>query len=476
MSEARPPHMLILMSDQHSVRFTEPYQSRNECTGLMTPQLNAMAEEGAVFENCYCNSPLCVPSRMSFMTAQHCHAIGVWGNGDPLASDIPTFAHGLGIAGYRTVLVGRMHFLGEDQRHGFQERRVGDVSSMFPGRNRAEYRWRGYWGVYDSIAHAGPGQAHDLNFDQAVAAEACRVIYEHETSGDERPLCLVASFYSPHDPYRVYESHFRPFEDKIGLPMDHRGQHKAPHPVQDRDRETFAPLSDDTVRAARIAYAGKTRFVDDLVGAIRTSFQESTLAQNALEMYLSDHGEMAGEHGLWTKGNFYEGAARVPLIVRAPGRIPAGTRIARPVSLVDVGPTLLDAADAPPLPAAAGQSLLDLTRGGEDDPQRPVYAELINPPRRMVRQARWKLNVYGEQRSELYDLRADPEELHDRAGDADCASIREQLMQLAHADGWDPNQVRAKREAAEPARRYLVRWSQAAGVSDPIQWGPAAPL
>ena len=128
------------------------------------------------------------------------------------------------MAGYKTILAGRMHFIGRDQYHGFEERLVGDISSGFIGYNRAIYRYRGYHSLRESISNPGPGSSLCQSFDQTVAMAACQAIYNHEVSGDPRPLCLVVSFFGPHDPFRVHAKYYNQYSKKSDLPFNYKGQ------------------------------------------------------------------------------------------------------------------------------------------------------------------------------------------------------------------------------------------------------------
>ena len=123
------PNILVLMSDQHSKRQLGSYGD----SLVRTPNLDRLASEGMLFENAYCPSPVCVPSRMSFMTGRTPTGNRVWTNQHALHSGIPTWAHALGIAGYETALIGRMHFVGPDQRHGFERRPLGEYMAVHPG-------------------------------------------------------------------------------------------------------------------------------------------------------------------------------------------------------------------------------------------------------------------------------------------------------------------------------------------------------
>ncbi|MCF7855765.1 MAG: sulfatase-like hydrolase/transferase [Candidatus Pacebacteria bacterium] len=469
------PNILLLMSDQHSPRFLGCYGDET----LPTPALDSLAANGVAFDSAYCPAPLCVPSRMAFLSGRHCHQIGVWNNSHILRSDIPTFAHGLGIAGYKTVLVGRMHFLGEDQHHGFQERRLGDISPSFPARNAAIERYRDYWGSLESIQSAGPGRSHDLEFDQAVAMEACRVIYDHEVSGDPRPLCLVASFFGPHDPWKVPK---RLFDRFAGLSdrLDSGETTLPPFAEEVRRAAGFDTITAEQTCRMRDAYRAKCAFVDETIQHVLTAFAESPLSDNAAIVYTSDHGEMAGEKGLWTKSVFYEAATRVPMIVSWPGTLPRGKHISANVSLLDLTATLLDMGCAPEIPDMAGTSLIPLASGHGEQGNGAVFAELgkrtIGGPCRMVRHNQWKAVFYRSLQPELYNIGEDPEEMTNLAGTSPHDRVLSDLEALARDDGWDPNRVARRLEQTTADIEYLSQWVRATNPSDTIQWGLPAPL
>ena len=482
------PNVLILMSDQHSCRFLGCEDSAE----ITTPHLDSLAASGTHIQNCYCGSPLCVPSRISWLTGRACHQTGVWNNDHSLSSTTPTFAHGLGRAGYRTVLVGRMHFVGGDQYHGFQERYIGDVSSQHLGINQALERFRGYFYPTEAVPNAGPGRSNFLEYDRAVAADACRVIAEHEAAvaagRETRPLAIVASFMCPHDPYRVTEEYFNLHKGHIGLPVHASAKNPDLHPWLSAWRELwgYAAFDSDTIIRARTAYAGVVSFVDELCGQVLARWRDSALADDNIIAYLSDHGEMAGAHGLWAKTNYYEDSVRVPLIWNAPGYINEGNVISAPASLLDFGPTLLDLVGAPPLPNTSGISLKAQLQGRMPmDPERPVFSELALPKNkkkfepfpvsRMVRRGAWKLNHYEGMPPELYNLDEDPDELNDRAADPANAPLIDELQQLLVSDGWNARRVEDAIEQRKPDIQYLFDWAVETGAVDPIQWGPAGP-
>ncbi len=470
---AKLPNMLFLMSDQHSPRvarcYGDPY--------VQTPTLDRFAAEGIVFDAAYCDNPLCVPSRMSMLTARHGHQLRIWTNDDSLDSGTPTLAHGLAIAGYRTVLVGRMHFVGGDQHHGFEEHRVGDVTSQYVAMNRAEHRFRGFYGQ-ESLKNSGVGNSYDLAYDTMVAMEACRVIRDHEVSGDPRPLFLMVSFYSPHDPYIMPADRLTPYLDCDDDPVDPEPE-APPSFTRERLRKSaqYAKLDRGTRQKARAAYRAKTQFVDELLGRVWEAWRESPFNDDTVTIYTSDHGDLQGEHGLWAKGSFYEASARVPLILHAPKRLGCGRRVPNPVGLIDLGPTLLDIAQAPPLPNAVGASFLPALNGDERAWPNAVFAEQGGTtPSRMVRHEHLKYIHYLDHDDELYDLEQDPDEMQNLADSPEHAATCQRLRTVLSADGWHPEHVRAILDRRKPERQYLYKYARALEPVDPWQWGLAAQL
>ncbi len=466
------PHLLILMSDQHHHRALG-------CAGhplVRTPNLDALAARGVRFADASCAFPLCVPSRAALMTARACHRLGVLDNGGHLPADVPTWAHGLSRAGYRTVLCGRMHFVGGDQLHGFLERRVGDVSPGWVGRNVACERDRGYFGITAARDHAAAGHTAFLAYDRAVAAEAQRLIYEHETSGDPRPLCLVVSWIGPHDPFIAPPRFFQQYDGRTELPPNHDAI--PPHALIARRaaQQGAAQTPPEVTQRALAAYLGLISFIDELIGDVLLAWNSCpALAPNSITLYTSDHGEMAGEFGLWGKDNFMQAAVAVPLILAWPGHWPRGAERATPVSLLDVGPTLLEAVDAPPLPRVDGVSLLPLLHDPHAQADRVVLAEMT-PPARMVRQGPWKFINDPQHGPALFNLAEDPQERVNLAGRPEHANRCEVFEQLAHRDGWDAANLARQREQRQPEQAYLSAWGRETAARDPIQWAPPAPL
>ncbi len=443
-----PPNLLILLSDQHNRRVLG-------CSGdpvARTPALDRLAAEGLRFERAYCPAPLCVPSRMSFLSSRLPSANRVWTNAHILDSAIPTWPQALGQAGYETTLIGRMHFIGPDQHHGFHEHRLGELETRWERIPRVACGQSGA-----SVRVAGTGNSAYDWYDEQVADSTCAFLEEHAGAPHAAPFAAVAGFLLPHSPYVAPADLFQDYLDRLPHPPS-----PEPEPPELLRRHIRAHSFDDGIterqaRHARAAYYAMCEQLDRRIGRILDRLDATGLAAGTLVVYLSDHGDLLGEHGCWFKSSYYEGSAGVPLIARWPGRIPAGGVCGDLVSLLDLGPTFCAAAGAQMPPGTDGVSLLDRMTGRTAAPARDaVLAELSHDryspevPSRMLRTGDWKLwqALFPDgPQTLLFNLRDDPGELRDLSQAPACAAVRDALLRRLHA-GWDPAAV-----AAESARR-----------------------
>lgn len=386
------PNILILMADQLSALALPTYGN----PVARTPNLDALAARGTVFENAYCNSPLCAPSRGVFVYGRLPSATGVYDNAAEFPSHQPSFAHYLRHAGYRTILTGKMHFCGPDQLHGFEERLTTDI---YP----ADYDWTPDWTrfdarpdwyhVMDSVAQAGPcARTNQIDFDEEVVFSAQQHLFDIARGTDARPFCMVVSLAHPHDPFTIADEYWDRYRDVEIPPPRVPADPGDPH--ANRLRHVIGldqqAVTQAEIQAARRAYFGAVSYFDDNVGRVLAALRAANLADDTIVIVLADHGEMLGERGLWFKMNFWEPACRVPLIVHAPSRFAAG-RVAHAVSLVDVLPTLAEIAGDGRAPDYAGpidgSSLLPhLSRtGGHDEVIGEYLAEGVLAPMLMIR-------------------------------------------------------------------------------------------
>ena len=480
MTATDQPDILIVVADQLTTA-AMPFHG-NEVT--KAPAMAGLAENGVVFENAYTASPLCTPARGAFMTGLLPSRTQCYDNAAGFSSEIPTFAHHLRAHGYRTVLAGKMHFCGPDQLHGFEERLTTDI---YP----ANYDWtpdwesdeRPHW-YHDmsSVTEAGTClRTNQLDFDDEVAYAAERGLFEHIRSGDERPLCFVVSFTHPHDPYAITQEYWDRYCD-ADIPMPAYGYDASiSQPHEERLRRVCAiddvEITDDKVRDARHAYLGAVSFVDDHLARLLEILRVSGRLENTVVIVTSDHGDMQGERGLWYKMSFFEGSARVPLVVSAPGRF-APSRVSSPVSTMDLLPTLVGIAGgddgSESFEDLDAQSLLPLLTGEHDDREEVVgeyLAEGAVAPIVMLRRGSWKLVHSPADPDQLYDLANDPLERTNRADDPAAAEVLVALRAEV-ARRWDLERIDREVRESQRRRRTVV---DALGRGRHTTWDYAPP-
>jgi choline-sulfatase len=480
---AKAPNILFIMADQ----MAGPALPCHGHPIVQAPNLTRMAQEGVVFDSVYCNSPLCAPSRASLLTGQLPSRIGAYDNAAEFSSSVPTFGHYLRAMGYQTSLCGKMHFIGSDQLHGFEERLTTDIYpadfGWTPDWEQPERRPSWYHNML-SIVQAGTCQtSNQLDFDEEVAFRAVRKIYEMARSRDARPFCFFVSFTHPHDPFAIPKEYWERYDHSQvdmpaipPLPLEQMDPHsRRVHHVCDlgRYRQT-----EERVKNARHAYYAAISYVDDKVGQILRVLEATGFAKDTVVLFTSDHGEMLGERGLWYKMNFFEWAARVPLIVWAPSRF-APRRVGGHVSLVDILPTMVEigAGDGPApdlADAVDGQSLVPLLQGEADSRYDPVFGEILCEsaiaPCFMIRRGQYKY-IYSEPDPEqLYDLESDPHELQNLAGQAEYEDLRRALFEEVTCR-WDADGIQQDVLASQ-RRRRLVAHSLTLGGTTPWDFQP----
>ena len=476
MSDHRPDIVMVL-TDQHAARTLG-------CAGdpvAETPRLDRLAAEGTRFDACHCAAPLCVPSRTAFLSGLHPHETGVLTNDDCLGSDVPTIAHAMAAAGYDCRLVGRMHFLGPDQTHGFAERTLGDIGPNWPGAPPPDIGpltgARGNRGP--ELEGSGRGETSYQAFDAAVTARACATIEElaDQRRLTGRPFFLLAGLFCPHPPFIARADDYDAFDGIVPPPRLPVPDHEHPAMAAWRAAGDLEGLSEGAVERSRTAYHGLVRMVDRLAGRVVDAVDAAKL-DGAVTIYASDHGEALGERGLWWKSTMHDESVRVPLICRGPG-MPAGRVDSRVTSLLDLSATLLGWADAGSLPGARGRDLRvgpdgEVPADWVDEAFAEYHGGLMNialPPlrHRMVRRGPHKLVWYDGYPPQLFDLEADPDELDDLAGSDKHREVRDALLARA-LDGWDPDALR-ERQARRAERHALMRrWVRGTRPAEPVRW------
>jgi choline-sulfatase len=476
----RRPNILFVMADQLTASVLPFHGGPADA-----PTLEGLAAEGVVFESAYCSFPLCAPSRASLLTGRLASELGIYDSGAEFGATFPTIAHDLRKRGYDTCLVGKMHFVGPDQLHGFEERLTTDV---YP----AGIDWTPDWSLplgerlpwyhdMTSVLEAGPSEATlQLDYDEEVAFRSVRKLFDLARTR-ERPFFLLVSFTHPHDPYEIPHRYWDRYEGRAlpppavpALPLERQDPHS--RRVLEMCGTDAVELTPEVVERARRGYCGAVSYVDEKVGELLAALEATGLREDTVVVLASDHGDMLGERGLWYKMTFFEDSVRVPLVVHAPERF-AARRVHGPISLLDVLPTLVELAEGEdalePIGQLAGASLLPLLHG-EGGGRPPVVAEYhaegTYAPCAMVREGALKYVHCPTDPDLLFDLEVDPLELDNLAGDETHAGDVGRLRALVE-ERWDLERL-ARDVATSQRRRLFVARALAEGLQSPWDYRP----
>ena len=382
----------------------------------------------------------------------------------------PPIAHHLRRAGYYTALSGKMHFVGPDQLHGFEERLTTDIYPADFGWT-PDYRKPGDridWWYHNLGSVTGAGVAeisNQMEYDDEVAFLASQKLYHLARERDDaerRPWCLTVSFTHPHDPYVARRKFWDLYEDcehllpEVGnIALEEQDPHSQ-RIIFSCDYKNFE-VTEEHIRRARQGYFANISYIDEKVGELIDTLTRTRMLDDTLILFCSDHGDMLGERGLWFKMNFFEGSARVPLMIAGPG-VPPALHTA-PVSNLDVTPTLCDLAGISMgeiKPWTDGESLKPMMDGAPRiNPVLMEYAaEGSYAPMVGIREGKWKYIHCELDPEQLFDLDTDPRELSNLAGDPALADILEGFRAKRKAK-WDMAAFDAAVRESQ-ARRWVV--------------------
>ena len=449
------PHILLLINDEHRPDVMPIEGDRH----IRTPTLDRLIDEGSYFRNAYTPSPICVPARQSFLSGLYPRNCGCLNFGDAMPSEVLTIPGHLSRYGYTACAAGKMHFVGPDQMHGWQQRIGRDIA----GRNGYEPAddpdhmarvtrepGTGSWPdkVKAEITHARAGPGHHLQHDRYSVDGALMFLDEHFVNEpydrtNPNPLLMAVSLWCPHYPYQCPDDLFAYYLRRVTPYVEDVPAHF--------DTPEFFKVKvgeDVTYREAHratAAYYGMIEWMDAQFGRVIAKLEALNVLDDFVVVFCSDHGEMLGEKGLWEKQQYFEASVRVPFFVRWPQRFPGGgTTISQNISLVDLFPTLCDIADVPIPEGLDGRSVVPLLEGRTEGWPDEVYSELWdvhNGPSVMVKRGDLKYirfdGHFGQPRAsgqdpvdcpdQLYDLAADPKETRNLCDDPAYATAAAEL-------------------------------------------------
>ncbi|PCC37895.1 hypothetical protein CIK66_17005 [Brachybacterium alimentarium] len=457
-SNSTEPNILLISTDQQ--RYDMVAAAGN--SAVSTPNLDRLAAQGALFENCYVQNPVCSPSRASLMTSTYVSTHGLYENGVDIDPETRVFSKDLADAGYDCGLVGKFHL--SSCFAGRTEPRLDDGFRVFrwahdpyPGSSENAYhRWLRATrpelyeraledrGLFDSM----PTEVH---YSHWIAEET--ISFLRTDRRRDQPFFFVSNFFDPHHGFGAPEEYIRRYDDVELPPVNTRNGELDDKPEIQRltsqrrggGMPSYVEHTELELHEVRTAYYAMVSLVDDEVGRILDALDEEGLSENTIVVFTSDHGELLGDHQLLRKGPFmYDCSVRVPLIVRWPGVVEEGTRRTELVQWVDLAPTFLDAAGVDRPPQMQGESLMPLLRGEEIDWRDWALCQFrssgdpANPGAHltMLRHDRWKLVAHHglpsttrARSGELYDLESDPGELENLWDDGAHLAVRLELTE-----------------------------------------------
>lgn len=429
MSENRP-NILFLMSDQHSFRFLG-HRDGADGEPVETPALDALASTATSFDEAYCSTPLCTPSRLSMLTGREPKNVGAWGNWSMLNPGVDTIPACFSDVGYETCLLGKMHLGGNRQFAGFDHRPYGDLTGQTG--HQLEHQRPNFSPDLDFqsfITEAGiTGIPESLLQEQKIATEAVTFLREHQHRNPEQPWFLCASFSRPHWPRTAPQRYFeRYWPDNVTRPKVEPDEHDSTHPLTAVRREAIDAddITDEETMRARAAYFACVSYLDEIIGDMLALLRTEGLLEDTIIIYTSDHGEMAGEHCIWDKSTWHEASTRVPLLVQLPehrNNHLRPTNLSTPVSLIDLFPTLCGLIDVDPPEGIDGTDLSESIYTGTEPNRGPVVVDSFVPYQegleyRMVRDGQYKYIRFRDAPELLFDLDVDPLEQHNIASTA----------------------------------------------------------
>lgn len=420
-----PRNLIVIMSDEHDPR----YMGHMGHPRVQTPHMDRLAARGTNFTDAYTNCPICVPARASFATGRYVHDIGYWDNSIAWDGRIKGWPKRLQEEGIYNATVGKLHYRLPEDPYGIDRQieamHIYNGTGMVWGSQRDPLP--DTKGSFKMLKEIGPGESGYNRYDWRIADESVAWLQEASKGEAAKPWVLYIGFVAPHFPLVAPQKYFDPYPiEDMPFPKLHPRNGYVRHPwveVSAQFSQTDNQFeSEDQRMLAIAAYHALCTFVDEQIGKVLDTLDETGLNETTRVIYTSDHGDNVGNRGLWGKSVLYEEAARIPMIVAGPD-VPAGKTVATPVTLVDIYPSVLDGTGlnlTEDEAAFPGRSLFALADGA-DDPDRIALSEYhavgSSSAGFMLRQGKLKYHYYVGFRPELFDLDADPEETNDLAQD-----------------------------------------------------------
>jgi len=454
-------NMIFFLSDNHTRNFVGAYGH----PVVQTPILDRIAERGVRFDNAYCASPLCCPSRAALATGRYPHQTGYWDNALAYDGKVASWHHRIRDSGATVTSIGKLHYLSGEIDNGFTEEiipmHIVEGKGALIGLLRAtDEGVPPRTGPREMYSRSGVGEADYQNYDRDITKHAVDWL-NREGARLDRPWVLLVSFASPHPPFAIPKRLYDLYPpDQMPLPVQFSADTRPDHPAVNHVRrvDNFEePFDEEWVRRTVAGYCGLITHVDEQIGQVMNAVEALGLLPSTRVMYTSDHGEAAGNHGLFGKSVLYDHSMAVPLIMAGPG-VPEGRAVNQLVSHVDIYPTLIEAMggrfsiDDTDL---AGVSLWPAMEGHEQ--ARSGFGEFHSQSSKvgsfMLRDGDNKLIYHVDMPPQLFDLKDDPFETKDLAGEdaSRLAALEAKLRTIVDPESVD---LRAKSDQMTHIERH----------------------
>ena len=461
-------NLIFIQSDNHNRQVTGCYGHAI----VKTPTLDKLARLGVRFANSYSTSALCCPARAAMATGRYPHQTGYWDNALAYDGRFATWMHRLRAAGQTVTAIGKLHYRSSDDDNGFTEEI--ETMHLHEGKGAIRNLMRGYdqdppcvdgarWNLY--AKRSGVGETHYQDYDRKITKHAIKWLRSHSAQGT-RPWALKIGYISPHPPFTVPKRLYDLYPEKdMPLPVRYLPGDRPEHPslTYMRKLDGWLDMTDEQMlRRVAAGYFGLITHLDEQVGAVMKAVEELGLLANTRVVYTSDHGELFGWQGIFGKKNLYEGSVGVPLIIAGAG-IPENQVVRQFASHVDLFPTMTESSGVRMTEAdddLPGISLFPAMNGSEAS--RVAFAEYHAQGSKagqfMLRDGNLKLIYHVAMPAQLFDLAADPDEVHDLV-DEGRDDGRSKILEMRLRQICDPEEVDSRAKADQ--RKAVELWGGA---------------
>ncbi|MCT4598300.1 MAG: sulfatase-like hydrolase/transferase [Vallitalea sp.] len=434
-------NLLIIMPDQMRADYLGCYGHPT----IGTKNIDRLATEGLKFDNCYCAAPLCGPSRISFVTSTYFSEHDHRNYGSTVEPDIPNIVTSLKNEGYITGMFGKNHCFTYERLEEIWD----EVDEICVGNYDEHPEFK------HSFTAFSMEEDHVYNLTGKLTDQTIDFMSRHSK---EKPFLAWVNYQDPHPAFTCpppYNTMFDPRD--MPMPKSYEDYKTSKSPIRNhiwRIHSEMELATEYDIKKAIAMYMGQIRYVDDSVGRMMDYLEETGLSENTIVVFLADHGELLGDHGMTHKNpTFYDALTKIPLIIKYPNADWKLKSFNGLMEEVDIVPSILDMLNIDIPPTMVGKSWVKDIEEGNDKGKDTVICEAgygaptyrkpveglklkapVAPtcygPGAMIRRGDWKLTIYYDDQCELYYIKEDPHEMNNLYDDNSVKDIRNELTLL----------------------------------------------